>query len=196
MTFIMLDMICSPRDLALSSLLICNHYYLHHHLQFLLVGWDICHTGLVKEMNAVSGQREKVTHGNRSGFEYSQKSPEGIIRLQAGVCDSAGAWIQKVPEQKHQGHTGGGGQLILCPQLAQSDKVFKDTWERKSVLGGSTADVLPCFRAAAAGRWSSCSCSKEPGFPGKVSIRQSKWGRGRHGLPAWETPLHSVRKLI
>ena len=59
-------------------------------------------------MSAVSGQREKVTHGNRSGFEYSQKSSEGIIRLQAGACDSAGAWIQKVPEQKHQGHTRGG----------------------------------------------------------------------------------------
>lgn len=107
MTLIILDMICTLTDLALSSLLICSHYYLHHYYQFLLVGWDICHTGLVKEMNAESGQREKVTHGNRSGSEYSKKSSEGIIRLQAGVCDSAGACIQKVPEQKHQGHTGG-----------------------------------------------------------------------------------------
>lgn len=87
------------------------------------------------------------------------------------------------------------GQLILCPQLAQSDKFFKDKWERKSVLGGSTADMLPCFWAAAAGRWSSCSCSKEPGFPGRVSIRQSKWRRGRHGCPGWEIPLHNIRKL-
>lgn len=40
-------------------------------------------------------------------FWILKKSSEGIIRLQAGVCDSAGACIQKVPEQKHQGHTGG-----------------------------------------------------------------------------------------
>lgn len=79
MTLIILDMICTLTDLALSSLLICSHYYLHHYPQFLLVGWDICHTGLVKEMNAESGQREKVTHGNRSGSEYSKSHQKELL---------------------------------------------------------------------------------------------------------------------
>lgn len=73
-------------------------------------------------MNAESGQREKVTHGNRSGSEYSQKSSEGIIRLQAGVCDSAGACIQKVPEQKHQGHTGAAD---IVPTVGTVRQVFQ-----------------------------------------------------------------------
>lgn len=55
--------------------------------------------------------------------------------------------------------------------------------------------MLPCFRAAAASRESSCSCSQKPGFPGKVGIRQSK-REGEisveqcPGFPGWEIPLH------
>lgn len=131
MTFIMLDMICSPRDLALSSLLICNHYYLHHHLQFLLVGWDIFTLGWWKRWMQYRGKEKRWPMGTEvvlNTHKSHQKELLGyrlecVTQLEPGYKRSLSKSIRD---------TRGGGGSWFCAHSWHSPTRFSRIHEKEN----------------------------------------------------------------
>ena len=126
------------------------------------------------------------------------KSSEGITGLQSGVCDSAGAWVQRVPKQKHRGHTGGSWHHA---RSWHSPTEFSRVSGKKAVLRGSTTE--PCCPdseqqlqagIAAAAVLSSLG-SRESGHQAE-SKGEGEASQGQcPGFPGREIPLHRSKGL-
>lgn len=119
--------------------------------------------------------------------------------LQSGVCDSAGAWVQGSLSRSirdTQGSSWHHAHSWHSPTEFSRISGKKSSPEREHHW-----TLLPCFWAAAANfRDSSCSCSQQPGFPGKRASRakqkrEERQARGNAWVPRMEFHCTEIRGL-